>query len=294
MIAKSYSYKKHYVSSPSGNTKMMRYYFYTFFLKVFYFLLVVLSIIIINISIMNKNFDLLIRNKILTISKPIFFVAETPFNLLFDFIISVKNLTLTYIINNDLKQENIALKKLYLESLEMKIENENLKQMLNFIDEININYHFITSKVYLSTKNNMENTLTLNIGSSHGIQEGNLVLGKRKSVIGRTINIRENNSDVLLLTDINSKIPVYTLNTNERLILSGSNGNYLQIDFFNSKNPNLVEDDLVYTSGDSNIIPNGLYVGKIKKIKNKFMVETDEEMNKIFTVMIIIPKIINK
>lgn len=260
-------------------------------MKVFYFLLVVLSIIVINVSVSNKSVDFIIRDKFLTISKPIFVVAETPFNLLFDFIMSIKDLTLTYISNKDLKQENMALKKLYLETLEMRIENSNLKQMLNFVDSIKVQYNFITSKVYLSSKNNMENSLFLNIGSNDGVQEGNIVLGVKKSVIGRIINVRENSSNVLLLTDINSKIPVHTLGTNERLILSGTNNGHLEIDFFNSKNPQLVDGDLVYTSGDSDIIPDGLYIGKIKKDGNNFIVKTDENMNKIFTVMIIIPKI---
>ena len=136
----------------------------------------------------------------------------------------------------------------------------------------------------------MENSLFLNVGSDDGVQEGNIVLGTKKSVIGRIVNVKEDSSSVLLLTDINSKIPVYTLDTNERLILSGTNNNNLEIDFFNSKNPNLIDGDLVYTSGDSNIIPNGLYIGKIVKKGDKFIVETDENMNKIFTVMVIVPK----
>lgn len=260
-------------------------------MKTFYFILIVTSIIIISLSINNKNLDLTVRDSILNVSKPIFVAAKAPFNLLLDFIISVKDLTITYISNKDLRKENIALRKLYLETLEKEAENTNLKQMLNFKDEIKLQYDFITSKVYLSPRNDMENTLTLNVGTKNGVKEGYIAIGDNKSVIGRIINVRENYCDVLLLTDINSKIPVHTLNTNEKLILSGSNDDYLNIDFFNSKNPNLVEGDLVYTSGDSNILPDGLYIGKIKKSGNKFVIETDENINRISVVMIIIPKI---
>ncbi|HSQ97817.1 MAG TPA: rod shape-determining protein MreC [Rickettsiales bacterium] len=260
-------------------------------MKIFYFLLIILSVIIISISINNKKIDLFVRDGVLNISRPFFVIAKVPFNLLTDFIFSIKDLALTYIKNEDLKKENITLRKLYLETLEMGTENKELKEMVNFIDEIKIEFNFVTSKVYLSPKNNMVNSFILNVGTRNYIKEGYIVIGKNKSVIGRVINVRKNYCDVLLLTDINSKIPVYTLNTNEKLILSGINDSYLNIDFFNSKKPNLIDGDLVYTSGDSNVIPNGLYVGKIKKIHDRFVVETDENINTISNVMIIIPKL---
>ena len=50
----------------------------------------------------------------------------------------------------------------------------------------------------------------------------------------------------MLLTDINSKIPAQTLKTHEKIILSGTNKNYLEISFFNSKEPFFLNNDFFH------------------------------------------------
>ena len=283
------SYSKSYRDSDS-NFKLASYYFYTFFVKISYFLLIVFSIILIAISLNKKNIDLAIRNTTFFITKPITTIAKVPFNLFADFLLSSKNFILTYVENKDLKKENIVLRKLYLESLTIKQENTDLKKFVNFINDLEIEFDIIASKLFLSPKNPMENSFILNVGSKNGIIDGNIVLGKKKSVIGRTINVSENYSDILLLTDINSKIPAQTLKTHEKIILSGTNKNYLEISFFNSKEPFFLNNDLVFTIGDSNIIPDGLYIGKIKEIDGKFIVQTDDNISQNSDILIITPK----
>lgn len=283
------SYSKSYRDGDS-NFKLAGYYFYTFFVKISYFLLIVFSIILIAISLNKKNIDLAIRNTTFFITKPITTIAKVPFNLFADFLLSSKNFILTYIENKDLKKENIVLRKLYLESLTIKQENTDLKKFVNFINDLEIEFNIIASKLFLSPKNPMENSFILNVGSKNGIIDGNIVLGKKKSVIGRTINVSENYSDILLLTDINSKIPAQTLKTHEKIILSGTNKNYLEISFFNSKEPFFLNNDLVFTIGDSNIIPDGLYIGKIKEIDGKFIVQTDDNISQNSDILIITPK----
>lgn len=284
------SYQSYSTSYRNNNFKLAGYYFYTFFVKISYFLLIVFSIILIAISLNKKNIDLAIRNTTFFITKPITTIAKVPFNLFADFLLSSKNFILTYVENKDLKKENIALRKLYLESLTIKQENTDLKKFVNFINDLEIEFNIIASKLFLSPKNPMENSFILNVGSKNGVADGNIVLGKKKSVIGRTINVSKNYSDVLLLTDINSKIPAQTLKTHEKIILSGTNKNYLEISFFSSKEPFFLKDDLVFTLGDSNIIPDGLYIGKIKEIDGKFIVQTDDNASQNSDILIISKK----
>lgn len=290
MVKRDSLFKGSYANSSFQNTKVIKYYFYAFFVKIFYFILLIICMITMNISISNKNFDGFIREKVLMISKPIFIIAELPFNLFFDFTYSIKNILLTNIINKDLTEQNIHLKKLYIESRDIKTENENLKKMLNFKGEIEKDYGYISSRVYADPKTGLNNSLILNIGTNDGINEGDLVLGFSRSVVGRVINVRENYSNVLLLNDINSRIPARTASTKERIILSGNNRGHLEISYFNSKNPDLVEGDFVYTSGDSHIMPDGFFIGTIKNINGEFVVEMNENINTLFNVMVIISK----
>ena len=94
-----------------------------------------------------------------------------------------------------------------------------------------------------------------------------------------------------MINDINSRIPARTEDTKERIILSGTNKKYLEISYFNSKTPEIKDGEFVYTSGDSNIIPDGFYIGIIKKYKDKYIVEMNETFSNIFNIIVIRPKL---
>lgn len=295
MSKKIYSFKGSYKSNTvaSSNTKVIMYYFVVFFQKFFYFLLIILSIFMIRLNTRNIKMVGNIKRNVLYLSKPIFVISETPFNLVFDFINTVKKIILINKNNKKLIEENILLKKMYIQSRDIKAENDNLKKMLNFVDEIDNDYDYVTSRVYNVTKNGMTNVLTLNVGSNNGIEEGDLVLGVNRSVVGRVVNVMDNYSDVLLLNDINSKIPARTVSTNEKIILSGDNNGHLIISYFNSKVPEIIDGDYVFTSGDSNIIPDGFLIGYVKKNKEGIIIEMTENTQILFNVMVITQKHVN-
>ena len=278
-----------YYNNKSSNesVKAIKYYFYTFFLRISFLVFIILSIISINLSSSSKKVDNTLRNKIFFTFKPFYVVAETPFNLLFDLGRSIKNILLTNSINKRLLEENIILKDLYTKSLDTKKENENLKSMLNYVDNFKNEYKYTTSKIYLEPKNSIVNTVILNIGNKNNIKEGDLVLGINKNVIGRVVNVSDTKAKVLLLSDVNSNIPARTVNTSEKFILSGTNSNFLEISHYNSKNPEIIDGDLVLTSGDSDIIPDGIPIGKIKKENGKIKVIMNENANTVFNVLII-------
>lgn len=284
-----YVFKSSYSNSSNDNLKLIRYYFYVFFEKLLYFILIVLTFILLYLGQSNRKIDFAIRDSVLYVSKPIYTIAELPFNLLFDFVSSVKNILLTNIINKDLAYENSKLRELYLESVDIKHENEKLKKILNFKDGLDNSYDFISSKVYSNSKTGNSNKFTVNIGKNDGVIEGALVIGTEKSIIGRIVNVRKNFSEVLLLNDILSRIPARTATTKERIIISGNNDNLLEVVYFNSKIPNIEENDLVFTAGDSEIIPDGFYIGKIKKIKDKYYVKMNDDVGDVFDVLVIVP-----
>ena len=278
-----------YYNNKNSNesVKAIKYYFYTFFLRISFLVFIILSIISINLSSSSKKFDNTLRNKIFFTFKPFYVVAEAPFNLLFDLGRSIKNILLTNSINKRLLEENIILKDLYTKSLDTKKENENLKNMLNYVDNFKNEYNYTTSKIYLEPKNSIVNAVILNIGSKNNIKEGDLVLGINKNVIGRVINVSDTKAKVLLLSDVNSNIPARTVDTGEKFILSGTNSNFLEISHYNSKNPEIIDGDLVLTSGDSDIIPDGIPIGKIKKENGKIKVIMNENANTVFNVLVI-------
>lgn len=279
-------YKSSRNNTSLESVKMIKYYFYTLFLKISYFILIILSIISMKFSVLSPKYESFIRNHTIALFKPLYIMAEIPFNLTFDFNRSVKNILLANLRNKRLVEENLLLKDLYLKSLEIKKENENLKKILNYIDHNNTKYKYVVSRIYTEPKLPMINSIIINVGSDDGVKEGDLVLGITRNVIGRIINIDDNVSKVLLLNDANSNIPARTAETNEKFILSGTNRNYLEISHYNSKTPQILDGDIVYTSGDSKILPDGIPIGKIKKENKKIKVIMDENVNNIYNVIV--------
>ena len=85
-------------------------------------------------------------------------------------------------------------------------------------------------------------------------------------LVGKIIEVNYGTSRVLLLSDLNSKIPVIVEPKGILSILSGTGMNNGVIEY--SKKENLIENvSIVYTSGSAGIIKSGIPVGKINKQK---------------------------
>ena len=94
-------------------------------------------------------------------------------------------------------------------------------------------------------------------------------------LVGKIIEVNYTNSRALLLSDLNSKIPVLLEPVGIHAVLSGTGKNYGVIEFTKEEyNQELNDKDLiVYTSGYGGLFKSGLPVGKIdnskKENKNK-------------------------
>ena len=124
----------------------------------------------------------------------------------------------------------------------------------------------------------------IDIGSKSNIKEDNVVIGKY-SVIGRVVEVADDKSRVMLITDVNSKIPVITSKSRTRGILMGNNGNSMEIIYLDKKH-RIKPGDMVFTSGD--VLPPGLLVGIVKKIsKTSVSVTPAENINNLGIVTVI-------
>ena len=116
----------------------------------------------------------------------------------------------------------------------------------------------------LSDKNSpFLKSIIINKGSKHGVNLGAVVKDK-KYLIGKIVEVNYLTSRVLLLSDINSKIPVLIEPQGLLSILSGSGNKEGVIQY--SKLENMIEDtSIVYTSGVGGLFKAGIPVGKITK-----------------------------
>ena len=144
------------------------------------------------------------------------------------------------------------------------LENKRLKMI---VEDYLVESEKVFAKV-LSDKNSpFLKSIIINKGSNHGINLG-AVIKDKEYLVGKVVEVNYTTSRVLLLSDINSKIPVLIEPRGILSILSGSGSNDGVIQY--SKKENIIDNNsIIYTSGVGSLFKAGIPVGKIKKNNEK-------------------------
>ncbi len=165
--------------------------------------------------------------------------------------------------------ENTKLELEILKSKELNnkyiiAENKRLKET---IEEIKFSNEDVYAKVLLDKDSPFLKSFIINKGSKQKIKLGMAVLDKGY-LVGKIIEVNFSTSRVLLLTDLNSKIPVNIEPGGIQSIMSGTGKEYGEIQYFKNQT-NLSEGDIVYTSGAGGVFKSGIPIGKISLNQNK-------------------------
>ena len=174
------------------------------------------------------------------------------------------NLTNIYAQNAALREANSRLMQWQHVAIQLEAENAALRELLHYTSEEKL--RFTTAKIISDRGGPFTRTALINAGSGLGITEGQPIINGR-GLVGRVIEAGEHSARILLLTDINSRMPVITSNSRERAIAAGNNTEELTMLYLPDDSQVVVGEKLV-TSGDGNTIPAGLPVGEIVSIEN--------------------------
>jgi rod shape-determining protein MreC len=175
----------------------------------------------------------------------------------------------------------------YLALLDVRNENEQLRQELQKYKIANIEYRealatnvrlqkllelkeslpppTLTAEIIGKDPSLWFRTLTINRGSSDGVQKGMPVVTV-EGVVGQVLTSSPNYSKVLLATDPNSAIDVITQNTRVQGIVKGLGREAFALHYV-LKSAEVEKDDYVLTSGLGGVFPKGLMVGKVSDIQ---------------------------
>lgn len=166
----------------------------------------------------------------------------------------------------------------------LKSQNKELRKLVQFTSKLpNI---VLTTKIISGSVDNFIGKVILPVGSQNGVRVGMSVVNK-SGVLGRIENVGDNFSDVLLITDPNSKIVGLNPKTTEKMIISGSGNDNLQAHFVENDHKMKVG-DIIYTTGEGGYFPEGLPVGEIIKIHHSnILLKPMFEMNRVFYVQVI-------
>lgn len=173
-------------------------------------------------------------------------------------------------INHYSNYKNMEEKLNKLEALDLSnqiITLENIKYK-KLVDDYFIKNNEIFAKVLIDKNSPFLRSVVLNKGSKNNIKLGMAVLDG-EYLIGKVVEVNFFTSRVLLISDINSKIPVSISPNDVQAIMSGDgkqNATLQYIQGTDLKNNN--EDMMVTTSGAGGLFKSGILIGKINFTEN--------------------------
>lgn len=110
-----------------------------------------------------------------------------------------------------------------------------------------------------------ERAVILQAGRAHGILYGHGVVDAH-GLVGRIVGVGETTSRALLLTDFNSRVPVFVEPSGARGIAGGDGGDALRLEFL-PEGAAVSLGDRVVTSGAGGLLPAGLLVGVVVSVE---------------------------
>ncbi len=162
--------------------------------------------------------------------------------------------------NARLREENEYLRRWQAIALALDAENARLKASLNWIPDPNAS--FVTARVVADAGGVYARAALLAVGPNHSVHKGEIALDER-GLIGRVTEVGARTARVLLITDLNSRIPVIMETSRARAILVGTNGPRPRLLYW----PEGVlpqEGERIVTSAEANAFPANLPIGTVR------------------------------
>jgi len=144
-----------------------------------------------------------------------------------------------------------------------QVENEKLRSILGFLEQ---NQAQVNMASVIGRDLVRPNTLIINKGSKDGVKPGQAVVVDNGIIIAKVIEVKNNISTVLLLTDKLSQLAVSTLTVSKSTGLAEGEYGLSIIVRYIPQDVEVKENDLIITSGVETNIPRGLVIGKVNRV----------------------------
>jgi rod shape-determining protein MreC len=190
---------------------------------------------------------------------PIYGVIAQPLASLRDGIDNAGDLLTTYRDNAKLREENERLRHWQAVALALDAENTMLKANLHWIPDPPASY--VTAHVVADAGGVYARAVLLSLGPNHSVVKGQIALDDR-GLVGRVSEVGARSARVLLITDINSRVPVILEGSRARALLVGTNGPRPRLMYW-PEGVHPAEGENVVTSAEANAFPAGLPVGTV-------------------------------
>jgi len=161
--------------------------------------------------------------------------------------------------NEELKQVIENYKRLELNLEFLTNENQSLKKVLNAENISNVS-NLVLSKVLVDRNSPFLKSIIINKGSKAGIKKG-MPVTQNEYLVGRVVETNYLSSRVLLLADLNSRIPVTLGTDGAQAILAGSGSNHTRLEYL-PEGYEIEEGVSVFASGKDGVFFPGTPIGQ--------------------------------
>lgn len=206
-----------------------------------------------------------VRSAVVDITAPILNVVSRPVQSINDAMAEVENVLAMREELARLREENARLMSWQSVAQRLEAENKALRSFFAFSSGPQAT--FITARVVGDAGSAFVRSMLLNAGARDGVKNGQAVM-TADGLAGRITEVGETSARVLLITDINSRIPVLVERTRDRAVLAGDNSRQPRLTLM-QPGMSVEAGDRIVTSGHGGTYPAGLPVGVVASVSEK-------------------------
>lgn len=168
--------------------------------------------------------------------------------------------------NQRLKSELARLSDIEARANALEIKLARFETILNVDVSSGIPEQKIAVRAVAESNGPFVRSTLINAGANKGIKKGYGVMTV-DGLLGHVVRAGSKSSRVLRLEDLNSRISVMSVRSQSRAILTGDNSAQPKLSFV-TEGSDWAEGDVVITSGDDGVLPQGLPVGYVNPDKD--------------------------
>jgi rod shape-determining protein MreC len=186
--------------------------------------------------------------------------------------------------NQRLREENTRLLQWQDVARRLEAENAGLRDLTKFVPEGAA--RFISAQVIANSGGAFARSVLVSAGAREGVSRGQAAV-TGEGLVGRVAEVGNRAARILLLTDLNSHIPVMLDTSRERAVMAGDNSDQPRL-LYLPINVQAKVGERIVTDGSGGVFPPGVPVGVVSSIEGGIVrVEPYAELSRLEYVRIV-------
>lgn len=208
---------------------------------------------------------------------PVYAVLARPVGTVRSIVDEVRGLIALRTENARLREENERLRRWYDAARALEAENLALRAVLHA--PVEPTPQFTTVRVVADVGGAYARSALVALEPRHGVRKGQVAVD-RAGLVGRISEVGSRSARLLLVTDINSRIPVQVERNGTRALLAGTNSPRPRLQHWTGPEQPQPGDRIV-TSAEADAMPAGLPVGIVREGRTGLEVELFADLDRL-------------